>query len=301
LENKLKKLRDQLEACKITAPQDGLVVYASSIEGARWGGWSNDGPLQIGSQVYPNQMIMALPDTSEMIAAVRVHEALAGRIRPGQAVQVKIEAAGGQVFQGKVDSIGVMAESGGWRDPNLREYTVKVALETKDSSAELKPAMRVEARIVLDNVEETLTVPVQALYSEGVVQFVYAPKGSRFERVPVRVGRKSDTLAEVSSGLQDGATVLLRQPAAGEVLAGPFDDERLASAGYTKSEDGTILPPPGQRGGPGRGGRPVTVKRTDGQAEAAPAAGPKAKTSEGENKDSGEAPAATTASTKPAA
>ncbi|HEX2839591.1 MAG TPA: HlyD family efflux transporter periplasmic adaptor subunit [Phycisphaerales bacterium] len=303
LEQRLKKLQEQFDACAIKAPQDGLVVYSTSVEGMRWGRGGNDSGLQIGSQVYPNQLIIALPDTSEMVATVRVHESMAGRIRPGQKATLRIDAAGGQVFDGTVDSIGVMAESGGWRDPNLREYSVKIALDSKASEANLKPAMRVEARVTLDKVDETLTIPVQALFSEGAVQYVYQPQGKRFVRVPVRVGRRSDTLAEIAAGLPEGSPVLLRQPSAGEVLSQEWSKEQLIAAGYQLNEQGEVIAGrgPGGAGGPGgRGQRPTTVKRDGEQkpkadaapaadkppaADAAPASTPENKTAEGDKKD----------------
>lgn len=271
IENRLNKLKTDLSNTSLVATSDGLVVYASSMERSMWGG-RGEGPLQIGQQVYPNQLLMILPDTSMMVAAVKVSESLAGRIRAGQAVSVRVDAAGGAVFIGTVESIGVMAETGGWRDPNLREYTVRVALQT--DRKDLKPAMRCEGRITLDRVTDALTVPVQSVFSDGPVQFVYTPKGSKFTRTPVRVGRRSDLLAEVKAGVSEGDTVLVREPAPGEVLSEPWKNEALAAIGYTISPEGQVMPdapeasaPPGEpppttggatpaRGGGGGGGRP---------------------------------------------
>jgi HlyD family secretion protein len=259
IENRIEKLRKNLDSCRILAPSDGLVVYSTSVEGMRWGG--NEGSLQIGQQVYPNQLIIALPDTSEMIAVIKVHEAVAGRVRPGQRVLVKIDAANGKVFEGKVESIGVMAESGGWRDPNTREYQVKVTLEAGPEDG-LKPAMRAEGRIILDRVEDVLTVPVQALFADGAVQYVYVPSGDRYTRLPVRVGRKSDATASLIAGVVEGQRVLLRQPKPGEVLMAAWKAEELNAAGYALLEDGTVVVTGGGPGGrPGRGsggGKPQT-------------------------------------------
>ncbi|MCE7973037.1 MAG: HlyD family efflux transporter periplasmic adaptor subunit, partial [Leptolyngbya sp. PLA1] len=239
IENRLNKLKADHANASIVAPSDGLVVYASSMERSMWGG-RGEGPLQIGQQVYPNQLLMILPDTSMMVAAVKVSESLAGRIRAGQTVSVRVDAAGGAVFNGTVESIGVMAETGGWRDPNLREYTVRVALQT--DRKDLKPAMRCEGRIILDRVTDALSVPVQAVFSDGPVQFVYTPKGSKFARTPVRVGRRSDLLAEVKGGLSEGDAVLVREPAPGEVLSEPWKNEALAAIGYTISPEGQVVP-----------------------------------------------------------
>ncbi len=246
--SKLAKLQEQLEYATIIAPSAGMVVFATSMQqNNRWGG--NEGPLQIGSNVRPNDLLMVLPDTSEMIAAVRVHESLAGRIRPGLKTAVKIDAAGGSTFAGQVASIGVLAEGGGWRDPNRREYTVRIALDPTQGQGVLKPSMRAEAIITMGTIEDALTVPVQSVFNDGPVRFVYVPDGSSYRRQPVGLGRRSDVLAEITSGLQEGALVLTREPAPAEINARAWSNEELIAAGYDVDDDGEVVP---QRRGPPR-------------------------------------------------
>ncbi len=218
-EEKLAKLHQQFEACTIIAPTGGLVVYGTSIGNGRgrmmFGG---DGPLQVGQEVHPNQLLIVLPDVSEMVASVRVHESYAGRLKPGMPAVIRCDAAQGLTFTGSIASIGVLAESGGWRDPNLREYTVKINLDEVDDDSKLKPSMRAEARIVLGEVEDAISVPIQAVFREGRSSYVYVPKGSKFARADVRVGQRSSTFAQIVTGLEIGDTVLLREPAAGEIF-----------------------------------------------------------------------------------
>ncbi len=258
--SKLAKLQEQLELATIIAPSAGLVVYASSMQQNRFGWGGNEGPLQIGSNVRPNDLLMALPDTSEMIASVRVHESLAGRIRPGLAVSVKIDATGGQVFQGKVESIGVLAESGGWRDPNRREYTVRVALDATGDQGVLKPSMRAEAVITMDTVDDALSIPVQSVFNDGPVRFVYVPKGSRFRRQPIGLGRRSDVLAEITSGLDEGDRVLTREPDPSEIIQNEWESASLLAAGYTLDDEGSVMP--SQRGRKGRDRRMANASHT---------------------------------------
>lgn len=319
-QDKLTKLQEQFENATILAPQEGLVVYGSTTERSRWGGGGGDDGLKIGAQVHSNQLLIVLPDVREMVASVRVHEANAGRIRAGQTATIRIDAAQGRSFAGTVQSIGVLAESGGWRDPNLREYTVKIALDPENDIAGLKPSMRCEAEVVLGKVENVLTAPIQAVFNDGPVRYVYTPKGSKFSKTPVKVGKRSDVFAEIRAGLKEGDRVLLREPAPGEVLNTPFDDETLAALDKA-APDTPMRGMPGapgggpggaaQRGGPGGGpqgtapagapgaggkqgrpegatpaGKPVAdgaKKEGEGAAEAKPAS-TDAKPSEGEAK-----------------
>ena len=267
-DEQLAKLQKQKAACTIIAPSDGLVVYGTSLERNRWG-MGGDGALQVGREVYPNMLLMVLPDTSEMVASVKVQESLAGRVKPGQIASVRVDAAGGRAYTGRVESIGVLAESGGWRDPNLREYTVKISLQDVGDASGLKPSMRCESQLVLGKVDDAASVPVQAVFNDGAVRFVYASQGSQFVRVPVKLGRRSDTTAEIAAGLSEDQIVLLREPSPGEVLGRTWDKDELKAAGYAVGEDGLPYAAEGEsKRGPGGKG----ADSPKGRAKAEPAA-----------------------------
>lgn len=270
-ENSLNKLRQQLDASTIKAPSSGLVVYATSMRRNGWGG--NEGPLQIGRQVYPNELLIVLPDTSEMVASVQVHESLAGDITPGMPATVKVDAANGMVFAGQVDSIGVLAESGGWRDPDRREYTVKVRIDAGQEITSLKPSMRCEARLTMGRIENAVAIPVQGVFTDGPVRFVYAKKSGRYERIPIKLGKRSDTFAEILAGVTVGRTVLLRDPTPTEVLAGNWDKSSLELAGYGLDEKGNPISRDG-RGAPAKASAATSKAGEVKKAETAAAPAP---------------------------
>lgn len=318
-EQKFQKYQEQLKAATIKAPNDGLVVYSTSLDsGMRFGG--DEGPLQVGSKVYPNQNLIILPDTSEMIAAVKVHESLAGRIRPGQTATIKVDAAGGEHYTGRVESIGILAEqTSRWMDPNLREYTVRIALdlpkpgdmapesteksglpgESETASGRsgraaaakhgLKPSMRCEADVQLGTVKDAVTVPIQSIFSDGLVRYVHVQpssgaSGDRFVRRPVQVGQRSDRFAEIRAGLEPGERILIRKPEPSEVLAGVWDAKQLAAVGLSMNEQGQVVPvgggPGSTNGRPGGrpGARPGGPPSGGGPEAAKPAGAPNATT-----------------------
>lgn len=301
-DKRLANLREQLAAAVIRAPSDGLVVYGTSIEQSRWG--DSEGPLQVGTRVFPNQLLIVLPDTAEMIAAVRVHESLAGRVRPGQPVTVKVDAVGDARFPGRVETIGVLAEqTSRWMDPNLREYTVRIALDREALSsgkgADLKPSMRCEAEITLGRVTDALTVPVQAVFNEGPVRFVHVQEAnsSQFVRRPVLLGQRSDRFAEVRAGLNVGERVLARRPAPNEVRQRPWDEAELAAVGLKLGEQGQIVSATGGDGDARGAARPGGPAGPGGQRPQRP--NPARPTPAAE--ESGASNAAPTAPTAPAA
>lgn len=260
-QSRVDKIKQQIASSTITAPSDGMVIYGTTLEMSR-NMWNSSGPLQIGQSVHPNQLLFGLPDTSKLVAEVRVHESLAGRIQKGIKARIKVDALPGVVLEGSVREIGVLAEAGNWRDPNLREYTVKILLEGGDRIQGLKPSMRCEASLLLDTVENTLAVPVAAIFNDGPVRFVYRPRSGYFERVPIKTGRFSETYAEVLAGIDAGDDVLLRQPTAGEIVDEPWEKASLELVGLTLDEEGNparIMPP----GAPGAA-RPAAFQQGQG-------------------------------------
>jgi len=166
-----------------------------------------------------------LPDVSEMTAEVKVNESLTGLIEPGQRVTLFSDALPETILTGEVLSIGVLAESGGWRDPNRRDYTVKVLLLDTEGLG-LKPSMRCKAEIYVGAVEDSIYVPLQAVFREGSDAYVYVPDGSGFSQRRVDLGRASGLHVEITDGLTVGEIVLLREPKVNEIIARLSDDER---------------------------------------------------------------------------
>ena len=217
--DRLANLETQLTFTTLVAPIDGLVVYATSIDSSNGGRGGGDAqPPQVGTELKPNELVILLPDTSRMIANLKVSEALSGRIKPEQRVTVYSDAMPNTPFGGTVTSVSVLAASGGWRDPNRREYTVKSAVEA-DPAAGLKPAMRCKAEILLGRVEDAVNVPMQAIFRQGPVAFVYVADGTGFAQRQVDLGRASELQIEVKKGVEPGERVLLREPKPFEVTS----------------------------------------------------------------------------------
>ncbi|MGH7132042.1 MAG: hypothetical protein ACREJO_08870 [Phycisphaerales bacterium] len=237
-ESRLAKLREQLDLATIRAPSDGLVVYGSTIDRRMWGG--DQGPFQIGRKVWPNQLVVALPDTSKMTGVVRVHESIAGRIKPGQSATLQIDAIGGKTVAGKVLSVGLLAEGENWIDPNIREFRVTIELGEDAKGLDIRPSMRCEGTIMLEHVSKALVAPVQAVMTEGPVKFVCIPDGDRFTRRPVKIGRRSERFAEIVAGLAEGDKVALRTPEPREMIDRQWTDEQLAVVGLKRSDKGEI-------------------------------------------------------------
>lgn len=207
-------LEQQLSYCTLTAPTPGLVVYQSSMSG--W--WGGEGPPQVGTQLWPNQQVLILPDTTRMAASVRVSEALSGQVKIGQRATIVCEAMPDRTFTGVIDRVGVLAEQQHrWLDPNRRNYTVRIVLDGVNEWG-LKPSMQCKAQINVGRVDDAVYVPVHSVNRRGSTSFVYLVKGQGVAEHKVAAGRASELYIEIAEGLAEGDVVLVRQPQPEEIV-----------------------------------------------------------------------------------
>jgi len=203
-------LEEQKAACTIKAPSGGMVVYQSSVGGG--GGWnSNAGPIDEGAQVRQNQVLIQLPETSQMAVEVKIAEQMLDRVQLDQNAVVTVDAWPGKVMTGKVKNISVLADnSNRWANPLLKEYPTDIILDGEFKN--LKPGMTARAEIQVAELEHVLGVPVQALYVNGGESYVFVGTAQAYMKRPVKTGLASADMVEIVDGLKEGETVLLSRP-----------------------------------------------------------------------------------------
>jgi HlyD family secretion protein len=204
---KLTKCQTQIDKSKLYAPRAGMVVYAVE-EGGRYG---SSQPIKEGTQVRERQEIITIPSAAGMIAQVSLHESVLKQIEPGQAALVKVDALPGREFHGRVRFVAVMADQNSfWANPNLRLYRTEVTLE--GAVNEMRPGMSCAVEILVEEIEDTLYVPVQSVFRRGQENLAFVERGDASEERAVEVGRYNNRWVQVLSGLSEGEVVLLTPP-----------------------------------------------------------------------------------------
>src|SRR5262249_29539821 len=123
-EARLKRLQAMLLNCTITAPQDGMVVYANESS-SRFGGGSSV-KIEEGASVREKQSIVRLPDLSQMQVKVSIHESKVEQIRPDMRARVSI---GGRELQGTVVSVANQPDSASFSMANVKMYSTVVKID----------------------------------------------------------------------------------------------------------------------------------------------------------------------------
>jgi HlyD family secretion protein len=208
-QDRLDKSKKQFAACTMKAPGPGLVVYGSSLDPfQRFRGASI---IAAGEQVYQRQTIISLPDTSEMMAEIAVHESSVDKVKPDQKATIVMDAFPDQVLHGGVIKIAPLPDQQrGWLSPDIKVYTTQVSIE--GSHDFLKPGMSARVEILVDQLPDVLIVPVQVIANRGGKKICFVANGGRTEERDVTTGQFNDTYVQIIAGLQPGEDVLLNPP-----------------------------------------------------------------------------------------
>jgi cobalt-zinc-cadmium efflux system membrane fusion protein len=160
-------------------------------------------------RIGPNQWLNAngsdpiytIADLSQMWLVAGVREMDAPMIRPGQTVQVSVDALPGRTFDARVENIASSL------DATTRRLTVRAAVQDPDRL--LKPEMFASFRIAVGDSSDALAVPAGALIHRGAATSLWEALGDdRFVMRSVRTGMQSDGMVQVTDGLAPGARIV---------------------------------------------------------------------------------------------
>lgn len=195
----LQSAQEALDSYTITSPISGTVIEKNLKTGDQLNG-GDSGAMAV---IY---------DLSQLELQMDVSELDIGQIQPGQTVEITAEALPGQTFTGVVEKVSV----NGTTTDGFTTYPVTILLS---EYGDLNPGMNVSAHIIVERSENALCVPAEAVNSDGTVlvagEGAFAEDGvtiadpSKIESRPVTLGRGNQDYVEITSGLEEGETVLL--------------------------------------------------------------------------------------------
>jgi HlyD family secretion protein len=266
--SKLDKMVEQYSATKLYAPQAGLVVYAISDHR-----WSNESLIEEGATVRMRQELVKIPDTSRMKVIVKVHESQVGQVRAGQPAFVVLDSLPDDRFRGEVGKVSILPDSQSrWGNPNLKVYSTEIIL-TEDLPKSIKPGVSARAEIVITQLPDALTVPIQSVTTLNGGQVCYVEKFGGPEPAPVEVGLYNNHFIEITAGLEAGDRVLIAPPVtsdtdlSGQVLSAGEEGLNLPSErpeeAPAREAPGTAKPEPPRGAGPSAEQRAAMIKKFD--------------------------------------
>ncbi len=191
-------LQEFLAKFTITAPAPGMVIYKKERNGSK---------RKTGSQVNPfDRVIATLPDLSSMISKVYVNEIEVSKIKPGQKVNIKVDAFPKKAFTGSILTIANIGEV----LPNSDAKMFEVLIKVEGSDPELRPTMTTDNKIIIKTFDNVLSVPTECVMAgSDSLPFVYEKNKTKHIVV---LGESNEKNVIIEQGLESGRSIYVIAP-----------------------------------------------------------------------------------------
>ena len=203
---RIEKFKEALKAARITAPEDGIVIFGKSWDGKKY---SKDDDVSTYEFAPP---IATLPDMSKVVSEIYVKEIDIAKIKVGDSVRVSFDALEGTVIKGSIKTIARVGES--HKDFDMKAFKVIIHLDKTDEG--LKPAMTSNNDIILANADNVVSVPLISVFKENGSKYVYLKTNDGIKKQEIKTGFENEESVLVETGLKEGDLVVL-EPAVKQV------------------------------------------------------------------------------------
>lgn len=218
-EERLERYKRQLSYCKIYAPQDGMIAYATSSS-------YRDEEIGEGIPVRPRQHILSIPNLRQMQVETDIHESALDRVQQGLRVAITVDAFPDRTYTGSVKSVAVLPERNYYSDTK----TYKTVVTIDEEVYQIKPGMTAVCEIKVDHLPQVNAVPIQAVVQRSGDNWLYVKDGSQVERRKVDVGASNDQYVVITDGVDIGDLVVLNPGAVHDDSKEPAPREEAESA-----------------------------------------------------------------------
>jgi HlyD family secretion protein len=201
VQNEFNSMTKVLESFNVIAPEDGMVIYEK--------GWDGKA-IKAGSRIHMWEPTVAtLPDLTKMMSKTYVNEVDVRKVKPGQPVEVGLDAYPDKKLTGNVIRVANVGE----QRPNSDAKVFEVAVEINGTDPTLRPSMTTSNRILTHVVDSVLFIPMECLHSSfDTITYVFIRDGINILKKEVRVGETNANDVVVMGGLKENDQIYLSIP-----------------------------------------------------------------------------------------
>ena len=166
-----------LESFSVIAPEEGMVIYEK--------GWDGKA-IKAGSQISVWEPTVAtLPDLTKMMSKTYVNEVDVRKVKPGQKVEIGLDAYPDKKLSGLVIRVANVGE----QRPNSDAKVFEIAVEINGTDPTLRPSMTTSNKIVAHVIESALFIPLECLHSQSdTITYVFKKDGAGVVKQEIIVG-----------------------------------------------------------------------------------------------------------------
>jgi multidrug efflux pump subunit AcrA (membrane-fusion protein) len=201
LTSTLAEANTSMNSLFVVSPAKGITIKEMN--------WNTDQKWAVGDQPYSGSKIIELPDLSEMRAEVKINEVDVSKLIPGQKVEIRPDAYSDSIYTGKVESVANLAQN---KDYKTKIKIFPVQIRIAGQSKTLLPGLTVSCKIIVSEIPDVLYIPLEALFNEQAMDYVYLKSGSGFKRHDIKTGAINTDYAIVTEGLNENDLIALSNP-----------------------------------------------------------------------------------------
>lgn len=163
--------------------------------------------ISVGDKVSPGSPAFRIDDLSRLLVDVQVSEVDINRIKLDLPVKLTFDAVLGKEYNGVIIKVSPVGNS----IQGVVEFTITV--ELMDADEDVKPGMTAAVNIIVEEFNNVLMVPNQAVRVRDGQRVVYVQENNQLNPVNITLGASSETMSQVVDGeLRIGDIVALNPP-----------------------------------------------------------------------------------------
>jgi HlyD family secretion protein len=206
VEARIRILDEKLAHTLVRAESSGIVVYRDLYFG------SDRRKPQVGDEVWPNQPVIALPDSARLTVDTRIREVDLHKVSASQRVRVRVDAYPDLRLDADVELVGALAQQD---DARAGAKFFPVSVRLLESDPRLRTGMTARVEIEVASIPSAVVVPAQAVFGaadEANGRYCVVLRNGKPHVQPVTIAGDDGFQAAVGSGLAAGDVVLLVDP-----------------------------------------------------------------------------------------
>lgn len=153
--------------------------------------------------VQAGEALLNVADLTRLQVRAYFDEPDIGKLKMGQPVRIVWDAKPNEEWHGHIEQAPTTVISYGTR--NVGECVITV----DDANGDLLPNTNVTVTVTTQAKIHALSVPREALHTEGLSSYIYKVADGHLHKTLVQVGILNMNLVEITSGLKEGDTVAL--------------------------------------------------------------------------------------------
>jgi hypothetical protein len=195
---RVRDLQDILTKFTVTAPSSGMIIYKRDRMGTK---------RKVGSTISAwDNVVATLPDMSSMISKTYVNEIDVSKVKPGQRVEMVVDAFPDKRYTGSVLTVANIGE----QLPNADAKVFEVLIKVDQSDPILRPSMTTGNKIITKTISDVIYIPLESVQAGAdSVPFVYMRNGSK---QVVVLGESNENNIVAEQGIEEGQLIYLSTP-----------------------------------------------------------------------------------------